>query len=189
MTLPDVKFSAQLRDRFNSRDPVRSEVFYLVTSPINEAIFESIGLLRWEFGIDLHSSVGGLKISDSNEFRFSRSYPYSIFTSLVDGYLDVNLRYLVFLSILHESTVSDFIDPDDLEFQVYVDLQKFDTELEILISFIYFLGFGPDQLVSYNEFNCFIQYFIRYNFGSNSWSIISVIRNLCFSFLRFSKFD
>jgi hypothetical protein len=189
MTLVGTKFSDELRNRFDSRGRVRSEIFYLVTSPINDSIFEPIDILRWEFGFDLHSNVRNRQIHDSAGFRFSRSYPYSIYTSLMDGYLDVNLRYLIFLSILHESVVLDFTDLDDLEFQIYMDLQSFYADLDVLISSIYFIGFGPDQLLSYDEFNCFIQYLTRFNFGPNSWMVSSVIYNLCFSFLKFTKFD
>jgi hypothetical protein len=176
----DIKFDKMLQVRFSKGHCYQNEVFYVVMSLANDISLELTDLLRWDFGIDLYSNVVG-KHKDFDNFQFSRSYPYSILTPLIDGCLDMNLRYLVLLYVFQDLIISDIADMDDLEFQVYDDFQGVAEEIAVLFDFIYFIGFGTDKLISYNEFDYFIRYLIRCNSGSNAWVIILLVRNICFS--------
>jgi hypothetical protein len=76
------------------------------------------------------------------------------------------------------------MDIDDLEFQVYDDFQSVTEETAAVLDFIYFVGFGTDKLISYNEFDHFIQYLVQCSHGPNAWIIILLVRNICFSATR-----
>jgi hypothetical protein len=157
-----------------------NNLFYIVGGLVNDSDFEFGSILRWIFGINMYSNTKSSSRYRSC-FQFSKSYSYSIFAPLIDGCPDMNLRYFIFFHIFRDLVTYDLSSSGDSEVQIEADFEFFQGEVRTVSDFLYFVGFGVDKLILYDDFEYFVQFMIRNSvgLGSNAWVIVSFVKRLC----------
>lgn len=164
---------------YKSSVSVNDALIYMVTGLVTELDSGFIDLLRWMFGIDMYSSIKVLE-NQYEKFQFSNTYSYSVFTPLIDGCLDMNLRFFILFNIFTDLITFDVESIDDFELQIQIAFQSFLADINSIVDFLYFVGIGANLIILYDDLNYFIQFMIQTNFGSNAWLIVLLVRNLSF---------